>query len=252
MSCSHVDDESAHNKTTCKRLKGLNGKELYKHEPRGGTHTLLNASKEVSVLLLLVWTVLYEIHLPLNSTLFILATVAGGWVVWRGCKSAYIAWNHLDYLHRVIIQEKQALETNREQSRKEITEMYRAKGLEGKLLNDVIDLFMSDDDRFLKIMIEEEFRITLESYDHPLKVGSGACLGAFTASFLILFASTLYPHFGVPVLAFILLGVSEGVLAYLNGRKIIASSIWTMAIGAMSVGLSHFLILWVQSFWHSS
>lgn len=249
MPCSHFKDDSVQDHIKCKRIEGIAASETHGHEPRGPLNVFLSSVKEVSILLLLVWTVLYEVQIPANHVLFILATVAGGWIIWKGCKSAYNAWNHLDYLHRIILQEKNEIENNREEEREELKEMYRSKGLEGKLLDDVIDVFMSDNDRLLKIMLEEEFGLTLGSYDHPLKVGTSACFSTFIAAALLLYSVVLFPLYGLPILAFVLLAVSEGILAFMHGRKVISSAVWTLAIGAASVGLSHFLIIWIQSTW---
>jgi len=249
MPCSHFKDRSVHDHIKYKRIEGIAASETHSHEPRGPLNVFLNSVKEVSILLLLVWTVIYAVEIPINQMLFILATIAGGWVIWKGCKSAYNAWNNLDYLHRVILQEKHEIENNREEEREELKEIYRSKGLEGKLLDDVIDVFMSDNDRLLKIMLEEEFGLTIESYDHPLKVGASACFSTFIASALLLFSVILFPLYGLPILAFILLAISEGILAFMHGRKVISSAIWTLAIGVASVGLSHFLIIWIQSVW---
>ena len=59
--------------------------------------------------------------------------------------------------------------------------MYEQKGLSGDLLDQVIEVLMADDNRLLRVMLEEELGLTLESYEHPLKQAAGAGLGVLSA-----------------------------------------------------------------------
>ena len=78
---------------------------------------------------------------------------------------------------RLLEEEKWEIEHNRNQEKVELKVLYRAKGFEGKLLDDVVDVLMADDKRALHIMLKEELGMTLEAYEHPLKQSLGALLG---------------------------------------------------------------------------
>ncbi len=98
-------------------------------------------------------------------------------------RSAWLGWSRLERLHRILAQEKWEIEHNREQEREELGVLYAAKGFEGKLLEDVLDVLMADGDRLLKVMVEEELGLTLESQVHPLKQGLGAGFECYLPAF---------------------------------------------------------------------
>src|SRR6185295_12766345 len=103
----------------------------------------------------------------------------------------------------VLEQERWEIEHHRQQERDELKELYRAKGFEGKLLEDVLDVLMADDDRLLKVMLEEEMGLQLAQLDHPMKQGLGAAFGALVSGFLAVGALILWPAGGVATAAFI-------------------------------------------------
>ena len=94
-----------------------------------------------------------------------------------------LGWARLERLHRIVEEERYEIENHRQQEREELKELYRAKGFQGKLLDEVVDVLMADGERLLKVMVEEELGLSLQSQEHPLKQGAGSALGAFVASF---------------------------------------------------------------------
>jgi hypothetical protein len=120
-----------------------------------------------------------------STPLFLMLSLFSfGWAVWKTGRSALLGWGRMERLHRLIEEERWEIQHHRAQERRELGEMYRAKGFDGKLLEEVLDVLMSDDNRLLKVMLEEELGLTLEAYEHPLRQAIGA-----------LFASSPHPAF---------------------------------------------------------
>ena len=90
-----------------------------------------------------------------------------GWLFWKLGRSSLLGWARLERLHRLIQQEQWEIEHHRAQEKEELTAMYHQKGLTGKLLEQVIEVLMADDNRLLRVMLEEELGLTLETYEHP-------------------------------------------------------------------------------------
>ncbi len=120
--------------------------------------------------------------------------------------------------------------------------MYRAKGFEGKLLEEVLDVLMSDDNRLLKVMLEEELGLTLEAYEHPLRQSLGALFGVIASSCICLFGLWAFPAFGLPICAAVSMGAATILSAKIEKNRIFSSLLWHLAIGALVAGALYFLM----------
>jgi len=210
------------------RLRGAramsetHGTELPGHFSSGS-----DTAKNTAVCYLILWalSVVFTFN-PLH--LFI--AFGFGWTLWTSGRSALLGWARLERLHRVIEEERYEIEHHREQEAEELREMYADKGFSGKLLDEVVTLLMSDDNRLLRIMLEEELGLTLEAYEHPLKQASGAFLGAFCVSVLAITSFYFWPNFGIPALGFLVVILAATLTARFEKRKPLTSIIWNLSL----------------------
>jgi hypothetical protein len=92
---------------------------------------------------------------------------------------------------------------------------------------------MADDNRLLKIMLEEEMGLTLEVYEHPLKQSLGAGLGVAVAAGLFF----IYPLGGAAVAV-----IGAAILsAKLERNRLIEAVIWNLSVVAAVAGATYFL-----------
>jgi VIT1/CCC1 family predicted Fe2+/Mn2+ transporter len=141
----------------------------------------------------------------------------------------------------VVAQEKWEIEHNRPQEREELKALYSAKGFEGKLLDDVIDVLMADGDRLLRVMVEEELGLSLESHEHPLKQAIGAALGALIGCALCLLVFFIYPPWGIVIGAALAMILSAASAAQHEGNKLVPAIVWNLGIGAIAFGFAWFM-----------
>lgn len=180
------------------------------------------AMKGVSIVLLIGWL----IQLPLQT----LGLLSFGLILFTAARSALNGWSRMERLHRVIEEERFEIEHHRQQERQELTEIYQAKGFSGKLLEEVIDCLMADDNRLLQIMLEEELGLSLEQYEHPLKQSFFALLGALASAILCLIGYFLSYPFGLP-LAVLTITVTCTILsAHLENSSAWQRTVWNCAI----------------------
>lgn len=214
----------------------LTSKEVHGLELPGSKHALLDSARNTFATLL----ILYAILTPLNIDPFpIMAMASVGLTVWLAGRSAWLSWVRLERLHRILAQEKWEIEHNRPQEREELRVLYGAKGFEGQLLEEVIDVLMADEGRLLKVMVQEEMGITLENIEHPLKQGLYSFFGALISAILMLsFLSIPY----VPLVAgLVAISVLSGWAAQQVDNRIIPASVWSTAIAVVSVGLTYYV-----------
>ncbi len=210
--------------------------EVHGTEMPGHLSAGADSAKETTLALLLLWTLLGQDH----TLLFLLFSI--GWIVWKVGRSAALGWARLERLHRLIEEERWEIEHNRPQEKEELTALYQAKGLEGKLLKDVIDVLMADDSRLLNIMLEEELGLTLEIHEHPLKQAFGAFVGATLAAGLFFIAVHILhlPFLGPYLVGAFVIGFASFIAAKAEKNRKLEAVIWNLAIGAFALSLAHF------------
>ncbi|MDR2539752.1 MAG: VIT1/CCC1 transporter family protein [Chlamydiales bacterium] len=178
--------------------------------------------KLLAVVLLIGW--LIQLSLPT------LGLLSFGLILFIAARSALNGWSRMQRLHRVIEEERFEIEHHRHQEREELSEIYQAKGFSGKLLEEVIDCLMADDNRFLQIMLEEELGLSLEQYEHPLKQSFFALLGAFLSVVLCLIGYVLSYSFGLPLAVVFIVIFSTVLSAHLENSSAWQRTVWNCAV----------------------
>jgi len=215
--------------------------EVHGMETPGRISAFADAIRDCSIMLLLVWMLLYKLNLPLFQQIMWISIFGISLVIWKTTRSAWLGWARLERLHRVLLQEKWEIEHHREQEREELAVLYAAKGFHGQLLEDVLDVLMADGDRLLKVMLQEELGLSLEDHDHPLLQGLGAFVGSLAPTILVALSLWLSPLFGVIAICTLLLLAATAITTNANGNDLIPALIWS--IGAAIITVSTFYLL---------
>lgn len=243
MSHDHYKGKDAIEHVAELQARGLiDSVEIHGHEIPGPIIAGTDAARDTAVLLSSLWLFLRSFELSLHSAAIYLAIIAASWLLWKAGRSAWIGWSRLERLHRILAQEKWEIEHNRQQEKEELTALYAAKGLNGKLLTDVIEVLMADGDRLLRVMVEEELGLTLQSTEHPLKQGIGAALGCLCAAAFTFIGLFLYPAWGILVGAAIAIGASAAIAAHQSQNRITNAVVWNVGLGILSIGTAFFLL----------
>lgn len=235
---SHVAEAQAHGLVAASEIHGT--------ETPGHIAAGADAARETAVLLLIFWFLLYQIGMATNQICLFLIVFSSGWIIWKTGRSAWLGWSRLERLHRIVAQEKWEIEHHRKQEREELGELYASKGFEGKLLEEVLDVLMADDQRLLRVMVEEELGLTLSTHEHPLKQGLGAFVGCLTGAIICLAGLALNSTWGVPVSSLIVIAVSGGILAYHSQNKLIPAIVWNTGLALLSFGFVYYLYQFIK------
>ncbi len=200
-------------------------------------------------ILFLIFSALFAFF-PLSDRkaviLFIVFVFA--WVLWRGVRIARAGWARLERLHRVLEEERYEIENHREQEREELTALYAMKGLKPPLLEEVIDVLMADDDRLLRVMMEEEMGLYPENYEHPLKQALFAAAGVFLPSFLLFLAYYQFPVRGPAFCGIAGFALSGWITARLQKNNAMHAFVWHAASAALIYGCTYFLTDWLTGY----
>ena len=230
----HVAEKLAEGKLAAVEVHGT---ELPGHISAGA-----DAARETAVVLLLISSFVLALEMPIDKLTLTIIIFSTGWTLWKFGRSAWLGWSRLERLHRIVKQEKWEIDNNREQEKSELRELYEAKGFEGKLLDNVIDVLMADGDRLLRVMVEEELGLKLESHEHPLKQACGAGLGALTAACLVLLGHFLMPHsYGLVLGSLTAVAGASAISAYFEQNRMIPAIVWNCGLAILAYAWVYFL-----------
>lgn len=226
------------------RQKGaIASAEIHGMEMSGSAAACADAARETAVALLLFGLIFFLMKIEISFVHIFLLLFSTGWLIWKIGRSAILGWGRLERLHRLIEEERWEIQHNRQQEREELTGLYEAKGFEGKLLDQVIDVLMADDNRCLRIMLEEEMGLTLESYEHPLKQALGAAIGVISSAVIVMIGWFSGGYLGLYIGAGIVLAVATWMASSLERNRVNSSLIWTSGIIVLAIGIVYGLFL---------
>lgn len=231
----HFQGQSVYEHLKSARERGaLAAAETHGTELPGHLFAGADSANETAIAFLILWAI--------GPTLPLLIAFGLGWLIWKTGRSALIGWARLERLHRLIEEERYEIQHHREQEREELREMYASKGFSGKLLDDVTDVLMADDNRLLRVMLEEELGLTLEAFEHPLKQAFGAFIGVLVSASIASFAYYFFPAHGIPIIAALILIITSIMTARFEKRKKLTNVIWNLALGAFACAGAYFLV----------
>lgn len=240
MDPSHFEGKNSYEHVLEKRAQIAT--EVHGEEVPGHIGAFIEAGKEMAMALLLLGLLFCFFAIPLNA----LVLFAIGWFVWKVIKSAWGAWARLERLHRILREEKHEIEKNRDQEQEELKALYALKGFKGRLLDEVVEVLMADDERLLRVMVEEEMGLNLSSFEHPLKQAIGAALGALVCGLVILLGYGFFGFLAGEILSWILMGILAYVTAHLQKNNPISAVIWNLGFASFVFAIVYFCRDWLH------
>lgn len=237
----HFQGKSVPEHLKTARTKGMQvAAEIHGTEISGCQGAFADSLRDTSLAMALVVVIAAWI-IPQQTTFLFFCLFLCGWLLWKTCRSALLGWARLERLHRLIEEERWEIQHHRPQEREELMEIYQAKGFQGELLTQVLDVLMADDNRLLEVMLVEELGLSLEAYEHPLKQASGAFVGA-AAAFLLgglaYFFLPLTAFFSIALALFLAAGLWT---ARLENIRLLPSFIWNLAVFCLCLASTYFI-----------
>ena len=215
-------------------------------EMPGHISSLADAAREVSFLLLIAGTICHRFQMPPLQTIQLLSLLSCGLIIWKTGRSAWLGWSRLERLHRLVEQERWEIQNHRPQEREELYALYRPKGFEGQLLEEVVDVLMADDDRLLRVMLEEEMGLKLRCHEHPLKQGLGGGLGAFSAALLCLTGSWIFSISGLFIGAAFTVTLAAAFSALYEKNRVVPAIVWNLSIMYVAFSFVYFMLEYIS------
>lgn len=242
MSSDHFQGKNAQEHLASKKSEVAT--EIHGDELPGHQGSFLDALRDTTLLFMIFWSVAKTLGMTRHSIYILFIFMAIGWALWKGVRSFWISSSRLERLHRVLKEERYEIENHRPQEREELSALYEAKGFKGPLLEEVLDVLMADDERLLKIMMEEEMGLSLQNCEHPLKIALGSALGVILSSILIFIPLLWLPYWALPTVSTLTLGVSGYYIAKLQKNDTTSAFIWNLGFSILIYGVVYFSSHW--------
>ena len=115
----------------------------------------------------------------------ILVSAGLGISIFLGIAKGLATRAQVRYYESELERERREIREDPEHEREEVRTLYAAKGFQEPLLTQIADTLCADDDRLLKVMMEEELGLFTRHVNHPLLVGLWNTAGAMIATLLL-------------------------------------------------------------------
>ena len=199
------------------------------------------SAKKFTVLFLILFAAFFHLKLDLFPFLIIFSI---SFFFYKIFSVAFSSWTKLERLHKIIEDKKWHIEHKREEEKILLEEIYKSKGFSGKILQDIIDTLVSDDNTLLRAMLQEEMGLSLGSYVHPIKQTLGSALGMIFASIVFTIFYFVFPfNYSFFIAGALIISISSIIAAKYERTKISKEIIWDLAISFVVILISHFLSL---------
>ena len=203
-------------------------------ELQGFAFACIDGARQLSSLLLFLSALALSGKLLLISGLSFIILFAG--------RSALLGQARLERLHRLAEQERYEIAHHRPQERAELKALYGSKGFKGELLDKVVDVLMADDDRLLKVMLEEEMGLSLEAYEHPLKPALGIVLSGLSVMALFAGSFLLGSWEGGILCLILIIGGTSLYNAYKEKNHMISALVWNLGVSLLATLFAYFAL----------
>jgi VIT1/CCC1 family predicted Fe2+/Mn2+ transporter len=165
-----------------------------------------------------------------------------------GISTARSTQTQVDYYTSELQRERAEIRDDPDHDREEVVALYAAKGFQEPLLTQVVDVLCADDDRLLKVMMEEELGLSLFHVNHPLLVGlwnfAAALLAGLLLSLPVALGDAGFAHLWMPAAGTVALAVVSVISAKATGRSMFEFFAVGIIMAIVTGGVIYSLAQW--------
>jgi VIT1/CCC1 family predicted Fe2+/Mn2+ transporter len=210
----------------------------------------LVSARDALIFIWLAWAALHGFGDPPLAP-YLLISLGLGLALLLGISTARSTHTQVQFYATEFERERHEIREDFEQEREEVRALYAAKGFREPLLTQVVDVLCADEDRLLKVMMEEELGLSMYHVNHPLLVGLWNFAGA-GASGMMLALPTIWlseeaVHFWVPGAGAVGLGVIAALSAWATKRSFMEFLAVGLVMAIVTGGTVFFLAQWLAS-----
>ncbi len=209
------------------------------------------SARDALVMIWLLWLTLQGFgHPPYTDHLLVAMACAVAVLV--GASTARSTHAQVSYYEAELERERTEIREDFEHECEEVRALYAAKGFREPLLGQIVDTLSADDDRLLKVMMEEELGLSMHHMHHPLLVGlwnfGGALAGGLVPTLPLLWLSHSAARWWVPASGCVLMVTLAAASARATRRNPVEFLASSLVIAGVTGGVAYFLSQWLSGF----
>ncbi len=208
------------------------------------------SSRDALILIWLTWLALQGFGSP-PWTGFLLVSLAVGLALLDGISTARSTYLQVQYYETELDRERTEIRDTFEHECGEVRALYAAKGFREPLLGQIVDTLTSDEDRLLKIMMEEELGLSMQHINHPLLVGlwnfAAAAVAGVALALPVVWLDASAVRVWMPAGGCILLAVISILAARVTRRNMLDIFATAVIMAAITGGTVYMLAKWLAS-----
>ena len=231
-----------------RRARQMLGVEAHLGEVDDWRHGIVSA-RDALIIIWLLWLTLQGFgHPPYTDHLLIAMAFAVALLV--AASTGRSTHSQVKYYESELERERTEIRENFEHERDEVRALYAAKGFREPLLEQIVDTLSADDDRLLKVMMEEELGLSMHHMHHPLLVGlwnfGGALAGGLIPALPLHWMTAEAGRWWVPLGGAGLLAFLAGLSARVTGRSMTEFFVSSVMMAAVTGGVAYYLSQWLS------
>lgn len=208
---------------------------------------VLVSARDAVILLWLVWVALLGFgHAVLAP--WILVALSFGIALVTAVSLARSTYLRVQYFVSELERERREIRERFDHEVDEVRALYAAKGFREPLLSQVVETLSADDDRLLKVMMEEELGLSMHHIQHPLIVGAmnfGSTLAAgLLLSLPLVWLTEHDSQWWMPIGGLALLLVLAVLSAWATRRGVVEFAAASILLSGVSGGIVYLLTSW--------
>lgn len=208
----------------------------------------LGSARDALIVVWITWVGFHSVgHPPFTGA--VLTAIAAAFALLLGMSTGRATHTQVQYYESELERERGEIRDHIEHERDEVRVLYAAKGFREPLLEQIVDTLCADDDRLLKVMMEEELGLSMHHIHHPLLVGlwnsSGAMLAGVALALPAIWLSPASAAVWMCVGGTALLAGVSLVAGRLTGRSVAEAFGSALVFAIVTGGVVRFLSQWL-------
>lgn len=210
-------------------------------------------ARNTIILLLVIWTVgqAFQFALDPRGWGLLLLAAGAGIAVFLGIAAGLSTHAEIQLLESELNRERREIAEHLDDEREEVRALYAAKGLTDPLLTQVVEVLCADEDRLLKVMMEEELGLFVQERNHPIIVGLANSAAAMLSCVIVVVPAAALPMsrapHGFPFVLLAAISLFGGIMARLTSQPMIPLAARWLGMGAVTFGVVHFIAAWAAT-----
>lgn len=230
-------------------------REVFGSEPHLGEvddwRLALASARDAMTLVWIVWLGLLGFGDPPFAH-WLLVAIAIAIALMIGISTGRSTHTKVQYCASELDRERAEIRDHFEQEKEEVRVLYAAKGFGGSLLRQVVDTLAADDDRLLKVMMEEELGLSMHHMNHPLVVGllnfGGAVVAGVGLALPAVWMSPDIAHVWMVAGGCVFMAIISLLTARSSGRSAVGLFATGIVTAVVTGGVGYWLSSWFAGF----